>query len=458
MEKAKEIIKKHENIFIIILTILMIIGYCFNVYLEAGDEIWNFQNIYKMLNGYKIYTDANVITTPLFHFIGYAFLKIFGQNIFVFRIYGFFMMLIMYFLIYEILKRLCKSNFFVFIYFCIMIMLTENLSLWLASYNKLAIDFVLLGVFLNLIWIEKKEKHNIIQALIMFLVFFTKQNIGLFYILGICLYQFIHEKSIKNMIKQMAILGIFIGISMLLFIYFGIFHDFINYAVLGIGEFAKGNIYGQIERIIQIIFSLIFIISMSIFLIRKRMIKNEEKDRLIFLTTVSIPLVLIAFPIFDEYHTTLGCIVAFITIMYILDYMLLRNILVGKLKKIIEKLLIIFILITIYFSIVQLFYYKNNLSKQYFGDYNHPFYGGFFNEDDAKEYQNVKKYMENSKENVIVLTPDAALYTIPLKKSNGAMDLPHLGNMGKNGEDSMIEKIKRMHNTKFLIQKDEENL
>ena len=459
MEKAKEIIKKHQNIFIIFFIILMIIGYCFNVYLGAGDEIWNFQNIYKMLNGYKIYTDANVITTPLFHFIGYVFLKLFGQNILVFRIYNLLLMIIMYFLIYKILEKLCKNKFSAFIYFCIIIMISKAIWSWIGTYNKLAIDFVLLGVFLNLIWIEKKEKHNIIQAVIMFLVFFTKQNIGVFYILGICLYQIIKEKNPKNIIKQIIFFGIFLGISMILFIYFGIFNDFINYAVLGIGEFAKENIYWSIENIIQIIFSLIFVISMSIFLIKNEKIKNEEKDKLILLTIVSIPLMLIAFPIFDEWHTIVSCIVVNISLFYILDYILFKHILFGKVRKIMEILLLMYIFINIYLSIVCFYKYINNdLLKNNFFNYNHPFYGGFFNEKDGKEFEKVTKYIENSEEDVIILTCDAALYMIPLKRSNGAMDLPFLGNMGKNGEDAMIEKIEQMHDIKIFIQKDENNL
>ena len=40
------------------------------------DEMWNFQNIYKMYNGYKIYIDANVVTTPIFHFIGMIIFKL----------------------------------------------------------------------------------------------------------------------------------------------------------------------------------------------------------------------------------------------------------------------------------------------------------------------------------------------------------------------------------------------
>ena len=458
MEKAKEVIKKHENIFIIFFIILITIGYCFDVYLGRGDEIWNFQNICKMLNGYKIYTDANVITTPLFHFIGFLFLKIFGQNILVFRIYNLFIMIIMYFLIYKILEKLCKNKFSIFVYFFIIMIETIMLCAGGANYNALAINFVLLGVYLNLKWIEEKKQHNAIQGIIMFLVLFTKQNIGVFYILGICLYQLIKEKNIKNIIKQMVTLGIFVGISMIIFIHFDIFNDFINYAVLGIGEFAKENIGGSIINLIKVLCFAIFVSILTVFLIKKKIMQDEDKNKLLLLVILSIPLMLIGYPIYNEYHTTLVNLLLFLTIFYILDYIFFSNMSLGKWKKIVKIFLILLILVYMYVSILHFIsWFINSLQNKYF-DNSHPFYGGYLKEENKEEFEIITNYVANSEENVIILTEDAALYMVPLKRNNGAMDLPFLGNMGKNGEDNIIQKIEEMKNTKFLIKKDEKDL
>ena len=40
---------------------------------------------------------------------------------------------------------------------------------------------------------------------------------------------------------------------------------------------------------------------------------------------------------------------------------------------------------------------------------------------------------------------------MPLKMNNGFMDEPLLGNLGKNGEDGLIIKIKELKNTIILI-------
>ena len=63
--KVKKFVEKHDEIFVTILIFIMSLGYSLYIKTLAGDELWNFQNVYKIYNGYKIYVDANVITTPI---------------------------------------------------------------------------------------------------------------------------------------------------------------------------------------------------------------------------------------------------------------------------------------------------------------------------------------------------------------------------------------------------------
>ena len=459
MEKVKEIIKKHENISIILLILLIITGFCTNIYLTKGDEIWNFQNICKMLNGYKIYTDANVIITPLFHFIGYIFLKIFGQNLLVFRIYNIIIMTLMYFLIYKILRNIFKNKFVAFTSFIAIIIQTVSLCTCGANYNTLAMIFVLLGSYLNLVWIEKNEKHNIIQGIIMFLIFFTKQNIGAFYVVGIIVYNLIKEKNIKNILKQLSTLLILIFITIGVFVYFDIFHDFINCAILGIGEFAKENLGGSIVNIIQTVCFGIFAGGFTIFLIKMKKIEGKAKEKLILLSAIAIPLMLIGFPIYNNYHKILSNIVLFLAIIYILDYVLFSNLSFSdKIKKYLKIFLAIIILFYIVISMLNFYAWIAAIKDNIYFDNNHVFFGGYLKEEQTKEFENITGYIKRSDKNVIVLTDDAALYMIPLKRNNGVMDLPFLGNMGQEGEEKITNKIKETHNTIFLIKKEDDDL
>ena len=70
----KELLKK-----IVLFILFFLCTFCFmnNQEVNEGDELINFLNVLKMSNGEQIYDGAVVITTPLFHFIGLIFLKIF---------------------------------------------------------------------------------------------------------------------------------------------------------------------------------------------------------------------------------------------------------------------------------------------------------------------------------------------------------------------------------------------
>ena len=458
MKVAINKIKKNENINILIFILVIIIGFCTNIHLSANDEIWNFQNIYKMLSGKKIYTDANVITTPLFHFLGFCFLKLLGENILIFRIYNILIMLIMYFLIYKIIRKFCNNIFAAFIYISIIIIKTKFLCTVGANYNALAMTFVLYGIYTNLKYIDKKYNNNFVQAIIMFLVIFTKQNIGVFYILGLIAYQILTQKRITDILKQILILGILLSISMMLFIIFDIMNDFISYAILGIKEFAKENIGGEINGIVQTIFFIIMAITLTIFLIKFKKIQNEDKTKLIFLVTLSIPLTFIGFPIYNSYHLEIGNIVLYIAIIFLLEYMILKYIEINRLKKILKIIVILIILLYIYISLINFIYWiKYSIKNSYFNT-DHPFFGGQLEENNIEEFENITKYILDSDKKVIVLTEDAALYMVPLKISNGAMDMPFLGNFGNNGETKIINEIKNMSNTIILIKKDQSQL
>lgn len=112
--KVKKFVEKHDEIFVTILIFIMSLGYSLYIKTLAGDELWNFQNVYKIYNGYKIYVDANVITTPIFHFIGALVFKIFGANFFVFRMYGLVIYTIFFVGIYKLFKclKIDKKNAF----------------------------------------------------------------------------------------------------------------------------------------------------------------------------------------------------------------------------------------------------------------------------------------------------------------------------------------------------------
>ena len=217
MKKIVDIVKKHDNIIILIWIIIMATTITFNIQIEANDELWNFSNIYKMYNGYTIYQDINVIITPLFFFVGKILFLIFGANYFIFRIYQTTIIYtLLFFLIYQLFKKLKVSKMNSILYTTI-ISITCISVLIDASYNMLAISFVILGIY-KLIF-KKGIKLGIVQAIIIFLIFLTKQNIAVYYMLALLFYQLIIENK-KNLEKIRLILIEITTLSLLLLIFY----------------------------------------------------------------------------------------------------------------------------------------------------------------------------------------------------------------------------------------------
>lgn len=101
IEKMKE-----KDLEVLLLIVLIVLLSAFLKGLSADDQLWNFSYIYKMNLGFVPYKDLNIITTPLFHLLGLAVLKLFGMNYFGFHIYNLIIFTILLFLMYKIFKNL----------------------------------------------------------------------------------------------------------------------------------------------------------------------------------------------------------------------------------------------------------------------------------------------------------------------------------------------------------------
>lgn len=469
MEKVINLIKKYENIFVIILLFISLIGVSFYINLDVNDELWNFQNVYKMYNGYQIYEDANVICTPLFFYIGNLLFNILGANFFVFRIYNILIFLFFYFLIYKILRTM-KVNMKISLACTFILLIFQDYSLVrvMANYNSLALVFSLFGIYLLIKnQIEMSNKNILIQAIICFLIILTKQNIGLFYLIALlCIIIIKYKKeSIKNILKIFLILGIF-SIVFILYLYFkGILNDFINYTVLGISDFANKNVSINMLYIFVGIAILISNLACSIFFIKQKKVEitENEKNNLIILNCFSIMLFLLIYPIINMSHLLLAISTGIILFVYICNIIIKKgNISLNKIDKTIIISLIILIIYSSFININRLLSWINVISDdKYYYEYNSPYFGTIVSEDLYKNIENVTKYIkeENDKENkVIVFSSKAALYMVQLRQSNSFYDLPFNGNLGKITEEYIFNDIKNKKNTLILVVKDEEDM
>lgn len=231
------------------------------------------------------------------------------------------------------------------------------------------------------------------------------------------------KSYIKSTILQSVIA---LALSILTFAIFalnGNLIDFINYAFLGIGEFGTRNIKIEVLNILTLIVVIAIIIcNISVY---KKIANKEQKQNIIIFSCIGIPMLLIVYPIINTYHIMIGILPLAIELLYLTDAVI-KEFLNNKIMKIaINFMVIIFILIFIQSTLRTVRY------NPFTSEYTNPYYGAYITEELEQSINNINNYIEKNNEKVIIFSKESALYNIPKKRSNGAMDLPFLGNLGK---------------------------
>lgn len=453
IEKIKQ---KDIDVFFVILIIVTILS--FYRRLVPYDNFWLFSFIYKMHIGYEIYNDINVIITPLFFVIGKNLFNILGANFVTFAFYNILISTTLFMLIYKIFKALGVARRRG-IFFTIAIMWFFHILIaGGANYNILAIVPILISVLLIL---KNKETKRYIIGILCFITFLIKQNIGIYFLIGIVLYELVSNRAIKEKIKRIIAIGTTLITLLLSFIIIlskkGMLYSFIDYCFLGIGEFAKKNILMSKEPIVFFVLLILIVLVYAIIIYRKKSnIDSKIKDNLKLLLCIGVPLLLIAYPIFNHYHIYLSSIILCIAVIYLLEQTLISGLLNNR-KKEKAIYLIIIIIFIIYITSLLIIAYTDDKYTTF--NKESIYYGILCDKEMYDEINNVCEYIRNENNkgiDVKVLSYKSNLYMNLLNKNNKEFDLPFLGNLGKDGEDGLINQIKQLKNTKILIQTDKE--
>ena len=301
----------------------------------------------------------------------------------------------------------------------------------------------------------------------------TKQSIGVTLAGIVVIYNLLfveNKEQLKKYIKIAItrIIGILIPIIILMIylIMTGAIQEFINYALLGISTFSNKISYlgllvnDKIEIRIFSILVPISIILMAIILIITKVIKkeNENIQKILTMLIYSLSIIIVMYPISDEIHFLIGSLISIIGLIYLI-------ILLGK--KIYNKInynkkyklykittLIIWILlfsITLTKSVDNIYRYLKTDKNTEIKHYSNIEIGEKLEE----RIDNIDRYIlekEQEGKNVYILDAEAAIYMIPLDKYNKNYDMFLKGNIGKDGEEGQIQKIKQKdENTLYLI-------
>lgn len=231
------------------------------------DEVWIYGFTYNVSKGMVIYRDFNVVTTPLYYFIGSIFIKIFGNYMIVLGIFNALIVSFIVLMMFSIIKW--KA----FIVFPLILIYAPN------GYNLLSLFFLMLILFL----INKKKDNDVFIGYILGLLFITKQSIGLCLIIPYLFYSKNRLKGIIAFIIPFMIISVYL-------LYYGGFYDFINYCFLGLFEFGTNNYYFSLFAVIEI-FVLIYLVF--------KLIKCKFHDKELFYILM---FQFIIFPLPDQFH------------------------------------------------------------------------------------------------------------------------------------------------------------
>lgn len=460
LEKVKTIAKKHDNICVVILITLITLGLNLNQKISNGDEVWCFQHLYKLYNGCKIYTDVNIITTPLYWYIGLGFLKILGANILSLRIYHEIILILVGTTTYQILKKLglTKPKALVSLAIIMCLGLFKQIS---SMYNGLSLALTLIGI-LNLIK-KQTPKQPYIQGIIIFLIIMTKQNIGVYYAIGLIIYELISNKSKKEkaqaITKEIITAAALISLTCVIMQINGTLEGLLNYTIFNIKEFSKENVSILTASIIRILIMIVAII-LAIIIVKNKKIKTTQKtkENLKILAIFSAIMSLIIYPINNEHHSVLAFHISYILLIYIIFEILAKDLieeLISKKAKEIITLLVATVIATL--SVINIINIVE-WSKKVGNAAGTPYFGGILEQETKENITKVNNYIKEANKKVIILSTKAALYNIPEKRNNGPYDLPSKGNLGKEGEDGIIQKIQQLKNTEILIEKEEKEM
>ena len=303
----------------------------------------------------------------------------------------------------------------------------------------------------------------------------TKQSIGVTLSIIVVCYKllFIENKQQFKQYLKIAITRI-IGILLpviILFLYLIInnaLSEFISYAILGISTFSNKIEYvtllehDKIQiRILSILMPLSIFV-MSLILIVTNLLKKENKELLKILTILSysLSIIIVMYPISDEIHFLIGGLISIIGGIYIIFLVakkIYNKIEINKKLKI-YKIITFFVFILIFDIILMtgftnIYYYVKTEKNENIEHYKYI----EISKELKEKIEIIDNYIvtnEQEGKKVYILDSDAAIYMIPINNYNKDYDMFLKGNIGKDGQQGQIEKIKNKNeNELYLIKK-----
>ena len=441
------------------------------------DEIWNYNTARAITQNLIPYKDISMITTPLLPMITALFLKLIANEVIVSRVLASVLWGGVLFSIFKILKLLIKEENTCLIITALLGLLFRDC--YCIDYNILSLMFSLIILYIELKNIDKphfeNNKTDFLIGILAGLTVCTKQSIGAILAIIVVGYKIIFVQNKKEFIEYLKtafkrIVGILIPM-ILVFIYLiatNSLQDFINYAVLGISTFSNKIPYAQLmnndKKEIQILsrimpFILLAMAVLTIVLQNKKKKENigNTDNKILTILIYSLSTIIIMYPISDEIHFLIASTITFIGlayILYLLGIAIYNKINLQSKKKIykitsllISIILIAFIAVRGIENITEYIKQEKNETIEHYKNIQISEYL----QERINEIDNFILEQEKENKKVYILDAEAAIYMIPINNYNKDYDMFLKGNIGKDGQEGQIQKIKQKATNEIIL-------
>lgn len=441
------------------------------------DEIWNYNTARAITQNLIPYKDISMITTPLLPMITALFLKLIANEVIVSRVLASVLWGGVLFSIFKILKLLIKEENTCLIITALLGLLFRDC--YCIDYNILSLMFSLIILYIELKNIDKphfeNNKTDFLIGILAGLTVCTKQSIGAILAIIVVGYKIIFVQNKKEFIEYLKtafkrIIGILIPIILVLIylIATNSLQDFINYAVLGISTFSNKIPYAQLmnndKKEIQILSRIMpfILLAMAVLTIVLQNKKKKENignidNKILTMLIYSLSTIIIMYPISDEIHFLIAGTITFIGlayILYLLGITIYNKINLQSKKKIYKITSLMISIIAIAFIAVRgieniteyikqeknetIEHYKNIQISKYL-------------QERINEIDNFILEQEKENKKVYILDAEAAIYMIPINNYNKDYDMFLKGNIGKDGQEGQIQKIKQKETNEIIL-------
>ena len=405
------------------------------------------------------------------------FLKLIANEVIVSRVLASVLWGGVLFSIFKILKLLIKEENTCLIITALFGLLFRDC--YCIDYNILSLMFSLIILYIELKNIDKphfeNNKTDFLIGILAGLTVCTKQSIGAILAIIVVGYKIIFVQNKKEFIEYLKtafkrIIGILIPIILVLIylIVTNSLQDFINYAVLGISTFSNKIPYAKLmnndKKEIQILSRIMpfILLAMAVLTIVLQNKKKKENignidNKILTMLIYSLSTIIIMYPISDEIHFLIAGTITFIGlayILYLLGITIYNKINLQSKKKIYKITSLMISIIAIAFiavrgieNITEYTKQEKNETIEHYKNIQIPKYL----QERINEIDNFILEQEKENKKVYILDAEAAIYMIPINNYNKDYDMFLKGNIGKDGQEGQIQKIKQKETNEIIL-------